>query len=78
MILLKAIWQHKGRTIETVMDLNPGISPWGMCGKEIIPQKQNIYMQENVHLQQLHNNSYKMSLKDNYMYKTVMKLFSKL
>lgn len=34
----------QARTVEIVIALKPGISPWGICSKEIIPQKQNIYL----------------------------------
>lgn len=65
MILLKAIWQYKVRTVETVIALNPWISPWGICAKEIIPQKQSFDMQENIHCSSFIIRTTKMSPRNN-------------
>lgn len=49
-----------------------------MCPKEKIPQKQIIYMHGNGHYNTFIITTTKMSLRNNHMYKTVVKLFSKL
>lgn len=47
--LSKAIKQHKARTGGKVLGLSSAVLPWGACFQGVIPQKQKIYKQENIH-----------------------------